>query len=491
MVMRISEDRFQDFMYAASKASKVILEAVNEDSSIHVYTHLDADGIAAGGIVGKTLQRLDAQFRIRITQWVDERIVEEILHEKPQMVLFTDLGTEYAETLSRKSQDIKVIVLDHHQVTRKFEDFICVNPHLHGIDGAKDVSGSGVAYFVAKALDVSNVDLAPIAIVGALGDLQDKYDQRMLGGLNQKIVEDAEKAGYLKVEKDLIFFGRETRPIHKALASTTSPFIPGISGAEDKALALLASLGIPLKHDDKWRALRDLTDEEKRRLCSALADYMVSSGLHYEISNLIGYVYTLTREEPWTPLRDGREFAVLLNAAGRMNKPGVGVAICMGDRSRALEEANSILEDYRKTINKYLSWIWEKPGRLSEFEHIYVVHGEDYVDDKIVGAISSIISTALPNPQKPLIAYAYVKGENIVKFSARTTDLMVSKGLNLGEIMQVAAERCLGKGGGHNIAAGAQIPKEKLAEFISLVDKLVAMQLAGEKIGGRAAHLLR
>ena len=70
-------------------------------------------------------------------------------------------------------------------------------------------------------------------------------------------------AGHLNVETDLLFFGRETRPIHKALACTTTPFISGISGEEDKSLALLVSLGITPKKDDKWRALRDLSEDEK------------------------------------------------------------------------------------------------------------------------------------------------------------------------------------------------------------------------------------
>jgi RecJ-like exonuclease len=440
--------------------------------------------VAAAGIIGKALYRLDARFRIRITQWVDEKLVAEILREKPQMVIFSDLGSDYANLLMQKTQEIKVVVLDHHQLSGEpSNSFPCVNPHLFGIDGARDISSAGVTYFVAKAIDKVNMDLAPIAVVGALGDLQDKYDQRMLGGLNEKIVEDAKSQGLLTIEKDLIFFGRETRPIHKTLASTTNPFIPGISGEEYKSLAFLASIDIKPKYGDKWRALRDLSEEEKRRLCSALADYLLSKGLHYEISNLIGHVYTLNKEEPWTPLRDGREFAVLLNAVGRMDKPGVGVAVCMGDRGSALEEASKILEEYRRTINRYLGWIMEKPERIREMENIYVVYGEDFIDDKIVGAISSILTTSLPNPEKPLIAYADVKEEGIVKVSARTIDATTSKGVNLGEVMQVAAEKCLGKGGGHNVAAGAQIPIENVETFIRLVNELVGKQLAGEKIG--------
>jgi len=482
--MVLDEKQITDFLDSASHAAKTILETVKENGVIHVFSHLDADGLAAAGIIGRALFRLDARFRIRITQWINDKAIEEILSEKPQLIVFTDLGSGYIDLLNEKLSDFKIVILDHHQVSgEKTANIVHVNPHLHEIDGARDISGSGVTYFAAKAMDKANIDSAPIAVVGALGDMQDKYDQRMLGGLNEKIVEDAKSTGLLTVEKDLIFFGRETRPIHRTLASTTNPFIPGISGEEDKSLAFLVSLDIKPKHGDKWRALRDLSEEEKKRLCSALADYLLSKGLHYEVSNLIGHVYILNREEPWTPLRDAREFSVLLNGTGRMDKPSLGVAVCMGDRGSALEEANKVLREYRRTLGKYLGWVMEKTERMEELENIYVVHGEDFLEDKIVGAISSILSSSLPNPEKPLIMYANVKEEEIAKFSARTVDMVTHRGVNLGEVMQVAAEKFLGKGGGHNIAAGAQVPIKNINQFIKLVDELVGKQLKGENNG--------
>jgi RecJ-like exonuclease len=480
-----SEDQVAGFLDSAEKAAKTIQETVKQDGLIQIFSHLDADGVAAAGIIGKALFRLDAMFRIRITQWIENKILGDVLSDKPQLIIFTDLGSGYVDLLNQKLSDFKIAILDHHQIVgQESGNFVHVNPHLHGLDGARDISGSGVAYFVSKALNKVNVDLAPIAVVGALGDMQDKYEQRMLGGLNGKIVEDATASGLLTVEKDLMFFGRETRPILKALASTTSPFIPGISGEEEKSLAFLKSLGIEPKNGDKWRALRDLTDDEKKRLCSKLAEHLVSMGLHSQVSSLVGHVYTLTREEPWTPLRDAREFAVLLNGTGRMEKAGLGVAVCMGDRASALEEANRVLEDYRRSINKYLGWVTEKPERMKEFVNIYVVYGEDFINDKMVGAVSSILTSSLPNSEKPLIAYANLQEEGIAKISARTTEAVISKGVNLGEIMQVAAEKFRGKGGGHNIAAGAQVPIEEIGNFIAAVDELVGKQLKGEKIAG-------
>jgi single-stranded-DNA-specific exonuclease len=485
--MAAEQKPIECFLESAAKAAEAILKTVEKDGFIHVFSHLDADGVAAAGIIGKALFRLDARFRLRVTQWVDEKIIGEIVADKPQLVVLTDFGSGYLELLNEKIPNFKVLILDHHQITKEVdnENFVHVNPHLYGIAGGTDVSGSGVAYFVSKAVSTDNVDLAPIALVGALGDLQDKNEDRKLCGLNELIVKDAVTAKFVTVEKDLRFFGRETRPIHRALSSTTNPFIPGLSGEEDKCLAFLASLDIKLKDGERWRALRDLAFDEKKRLSSALADYLISKGLHAEVENLIGNIYVLNHEEPWTPLRDAREFALILNSTGRLDRPSLGIALCMGDRTSALEEANRVLEDYRRNISTYLGWVMEKPERMKEFDYIYVIYGASFINEKIIGTISSILVSGLGNPEKPLIAFANIEKESAAKFSARTTDVALGKGVNLGDVMRVASEKFGGKGGGHNVAAGAQVPIDQVENFVLAVNELVAKQLKGEEIGSK------
>jgi single-stranded-DNA-specific exonuclease len=73
----------------------------------------------------------------------------------------------------------------------------------------------------------------------------------------------------------------------------------------------------------------------------------------------------------------------------------------------------------------------------------------------------------------------------LAKFSARTVDTVINKGVNLGEVMQVAAEKFQGKGGGHNIAAGAQVPIEDIDDFLKVVNELVGKQMKGERIGSQ------
>jgi single-stranded-DNA-specific exonuclease len=110
------------FLASAARAADVIVETVEKDGFIHVFSHLDADGVAAAGIMGKALFRLDARFRLRVTQWVDEKIIGEIVADKPQLVVLTDFGSGYLDLLNEKIPDIKVAILDHHQISGEVEN---------------------------------------------------------------------------------------------------------------------------------------------------------------------------------------------------------------------------------------------------------------------------------------------------------------------------------------------------------------------------------
>jgi single-stranded-DNA-specific exonuclease len=474
MNMAANNGQTEPFLDETRKAAKRILEHVRKGNTISIISHMDADGISAAGIMGAALSRINAVYRLRIERWFDGKVAESIAKEK-SLTILTDLGSGYLDVLNEKAKEKPLIILDHHQpIGEPDKAFLHINPQLFGFDSARDISGAGIAYLTAKAISEKNLDLACVGIVGALGDMQDKNKERRLGGINRLVVEDAVKSGGLELVTDLLFFGRETRPIHKALAYTTTPFIPGISGEEDKSLDFLIGQGIKPKIGEKWRALRDLSQDEKRQLFSALSDHLVSRGLKSDVAmNLLGMVYVLTREEPWTPLRDAREFSLLLNATGRTGKPGLGVAICMGDRGKCLEEANVALDEYRQAITEILRWIEAHPDRVEEMDSIYVLHGGESVDEKMISAVSTIIMTNMPNSEKPVIAYAAVPSENILKVSARTVDALTSRGFNIGEIMREASEKFSGTGGGHDVAAGAQVPIKNRESFLKYVDELV------------------
>jgi len=121
---------------------------------------------------------------------------------------------------------------------------------------------------------------------------------------------------------------------------------------------------------------------------------------------------------------------------------------------------------------------------MEEMESIYVLHGGQAIDEKVISAISTILSTNMPNMEKPVIAYSLIPGEDLIKVSARTVETLTRKGFNLGEIMHSAAEKFSGNGGGHDIAAGAQVPSDQRENFLKHVDELVRDSLMRLREGG-------
>jgi len=474
--------RVEEFFKACSQAGRVLASHVESYGFIPIFTHDDPDGLTAGAIIGQAVRRLGGCFHIRVLDRVTESLIREIEGSAGHsLYVFSEIGSGYVDLLKPLTSKGEILVLDHHKPLEDVEypKLTHVNPHHYGIDGASEISGSAVCYFTARSIDSENVDLAPLAVIGALGDLQDKDYGRKLAGLNLQVVEDAREAGLLTVSTDLMFYGRETRPIHKAIASTMNPFIPGLSGAEDQCYGFLVNLGIKLRENERWRTPAELTHEEKEKIFSEITAYLASKGFKSaSIFQLIGEVYTLVQEDKLTPLRDGREYASLLNACSKMEKPGLALSLCFGERGETLEEAQKLFNEYRRAISEAINRLLEEKDRVKALENIYLVEGYGLVDERKLSPVASLLSSSDTLGQDRPMMVVTETGEGEVKVSARTSRTLASRGVNLGEILRVAAEAVGGRGGGHSVAAGATLPREAFEEFLEKVKLMV-----GESLG--------
>ncbi|MBN1683436.1 DHH family phosphoesterase [Candidatus Bathyarchaeota archaeon] len=466
-----------DFLKSFESAVDVIKKHITEGNTIHIITHNDADGIASAGIISRTILRSGGLFKTTVEKRLDDVVFNRLAEENPKIIVFTDFGSGYLEKISQSLPNQDIIILDHHLIIgEKPDNIIQINPLNHNIDGSREIAASGVCYLLSKMIDERNKDLAHLGLIGALGDQQDKGNQKSFIGLNIFLEEEAIKNNQLKKKVDLIFYGYETRPIHRAIAYTTFPFIPGLSGREDNCVAFLNNVGIEFKNKEKLRSLSDLNEEEKRLLFSSLSNYMVSQGCDSSsVHNIIGTVYTFEKETPSTPLRDGREYASLLNACARMMRPSIGLSIVLGDRNESIIEAEQVVEEYRRKIGTYLDWVHEN-NRIKELSNIYVLDAGFEVDENIIGVIASILQgQGILKNTKPIISAAN-SNDGTTKISARGTDFIINAGLHLGKIMQEAAELCGGSGGGHDIAAGAFILQDNVEDFIRRVNEIVSKQ---------------
>jgi RecJ-like exonuclease len=457
------------------KRAEKIGEIINSSKEIHIVTHIDADGITAGTIAYQTLKRLGKDFSIEFVKDLDSETFEKLKNENHELVWFTDLGS----SISTDTPDINKIITDHHACPENSNKSFHLNPHLFDLDGSFEISGAGTTYLVSRAIDKKNLDLSSLAIVGACGDLQDRRF-RKLTGMNRDILSDGESVNAVKAKIDIRFFGRESRPIYKMLQFASDPILPGLSGREQACVAFLQELGITMKDGDSWRKWIDLCKDERRLILSSIAQLLLSKGFGHKITKrIIGEVYILINEQEGTEIHDSKEFATLLNSTARYGKCDVGLQVCLGDRGKYLSKARNLLLGHRQNLVVGLQFA--KDEGIIKREHLQFFHAGNGIRDTIVGIVANmLLNSEDVSNDLPLIGFAN-KGQGEVKVSARGTEALVEKGLNLSKAMKNAAAILDSIGGGHDIAAGATIPKGTEEEFLEILEKEIKSQLSSSK----------
>ncbi len=462
-------DRLTDALKHFCEKLRTSVEGGNE---VSIITHLDADGIIAGSIMAMALRRMGARYSVRAVSDMNSSVVENMKADGRDFYVITDLGGGWASNL-RKALDNKWVIIDHHEITEEEiltdDEAQILNPWKFGIDGGKEVSAGGMAYMVASTLDLKNRDLSAIAVVSAVADRQDQGDKRSFFGLNAEILKTAQSLGLVSVDIDIILTGRETRPPHEALAYTLFHYIDGLTWNNEACYVLLKNAGIKLKDNGgRWRVLAEFSQEEKSAIVEAVAKFVGSSDKRLSeilLDDLIGYVYTLAREDKRSLLRDAREFSTMLNACGRIGRAGVGIALCMGDRNTALSTGEEIMSTYKMTLRNNISTIFSEKWRLADDGKTTFVNGDGILEEAMLGAVSSLLSRS-PSFRGRVLFVRTLTKDGTYKFSSRKC-LHCKSQANLGVIMRQCSKALNGAGGGHSAAAGCSIPSSALEDFIA------------------------
>ena len=461
-------------------------ERLRRSESVLLASHIDADGLTSAAVATTALSRAGIDHEVVFEKQLDADTIAEIAATEHETALFTDFGSGQLDVITdhEAAGDFVPVIADHHRPADADTEFH-LNPLLFDLDGSTELSGAGTTYVLARALEgeagaddearADNRDLAALAVVGAVGDMQNSTGE--LVGANREIVAEGVAAGVLEETTDLALYGKQTRPLPKLLEYANDVRIPGISGSQRGATAFLSDLEIDLEGEDGWRRWVDLDSDERQRVASGLLQRAVARGVPADrIDDLVGTTYLLTGEPEGSQLRDASEFSTLLNATARYERADVGLAVCCGDRDDALDEAQSLLSNHRRNLATGIDWV--KREGVTQADHLQWFDAGDQIRDTIVGIVAGMaMGTDGVRGDRPVIAFA-TKNETETKVSARGTHRLVRSGLDLSAVVGEAARALDGDGGGHDVAAGATIPTDSKAAFVERADALVAEQLA-------------
>ena len=493
---------FEELFLSLKDAKDYFFKALEQSNPVvYIYTHLDADGLSSGAIIGKALYRKKIPFQIRILKQLEkEEIIKikEKITESGAFVILTDFGSgqylELKQQIDFTEEKKRILIIDHHlpqNVDNKDDSQILedkktskpwhVNPYFYGIDGSNEVSAAGLCYLFAKTIDEMNTDLASIGLVGAMGDIQNQAPNRAFFGLNSLILDDAITSDQIEVIDDLIF--SPIKPLNDAIAYSNDLNLPGLTGNSSKSLIFLKKIGILMENTNGTiKTLNDLDKDEKRKLSSAIIEY----ALKYQIdpeeisNNLVIKRYILKNEVVGSELHEINEFSNLLNSCGRSENGSLGIAIAMGDRQAAYQKAQEQLKEYKKKIMNFMNWLQEG-DKIHELKNIQYFFGEEKIPDTMIGTIASMLifdKSDLINKSMPIFGCAKREKEGVFKISARADKNLVKKGINLSEAIRNALEKSSLDvlGGGHPPAAGTKVPFDMINTFLEKCDEEIEHQ---------------
>lgn len=434
------------------------LEA-SRGKGIRIISYHDTDGVVGTAILIKAFKRLDKRFSLRVVKNLTQEVLEEeLLRQKNEVLVFCNIGLEYLDGFQKISHP--VFIFDNKKIdTNKLNDKIKVlGPHSTNSPEENHCMSSGACYLFAKTISKENQDLSSFAVIGIVSN----KEERAISPLNKEILSDARD---LKIKRGLLLYPA-TRPLRRALEYSTSFYLPGITGNGNGVIKLLKEVEI-----DPMKSLIELDEEEMSRLITAI---IVRGAKRRNQNELVGNLYTL---KFFNVEEDVREISVLIEACSRLGFSDVAVSYCLGD-SRAKIRAQDIYSEYRHELVSGLK-VAERINKIGG-KGFVILNARDQIKDAVVGTICSMLSKS-PTYDEGTILIGMAYNQDKIKVSAR---LVGRSGRNIKDLLDKTVLTFRGKHpgetiefGGHELAAGAMVPREKEEDFISALKENLEVEV--------------
>jgi len=309
---------------------------VESASRVRIFCHYDPDGTTSAAILVRAMMRRGKRIHASMAHALDRAAAARLREETNELLIVSDMGSGQLDLL--EGLPYPVVVLDHHKPIRDSETIAHINPHLDGVDGAREMCGATTTWLFTLILDERNWDLAGPALAGAIGDKQ------AVGGflgVNAALFAEAVDRKVVVPERRLAL---RDLPLGRALAVSIDPYFRGLSGRPDAAAAFLQAAGF-----DPEATVRQIDTTGRRKLASVLALRLVEQGATPEaLDVLVADRFWIEPDQMYA-----QDLEAYVNSCDRLEQEGLGMAVCLGDRE-ATAKAEKLLEEYTAKVLGYL-----------------------------------------------------------------------------------------------------------------------------------------
>jgi len=484
------------------QAREIAREHFRENVPTLVICHADGDGISSGALMYMGLWRMGCDVDFLIIHDLSEPVIEKIrrkMNEGYHRAVFCDFGAGNESVIAREFPNY--VILDHHEpevwVSERH-----LNPIFHGINDMTECSGSVTCFLLIYSLfdkefwdTVWGRKIAALAVLGAVADLQNVKYGRLIG-LNRDVLVFAKEIGAVDFWEDIGIYGRYTKPLPVAIAHH-SPKLPEPLSDPSKCAAWLISKGFKIYEEENghryWRRLKDLSEEEKKRLLEELEVFLATSVNNEDefveyVESLRNEVYELTvykGSELEKFSLDPRELATFLNSCTRQSDYETAFSLLWGDIV-AVEKAMKNYRLYRSLIREALEAVRSGFVKPQYYNNFVFYNFANMINEKVTGVIATkLMKRELKNRRIPHVVAAYHTDpamRGMVKISFRAPLELSEKNLNVGkffaglkEIFRKIDPRV--DGGGHKAACAITIPIKYLPKVLELLDEYLSSVL--------------
>lgn len=399
------------------KAVSRILLAVERNEKITVYGDYDVDGVTSVTLAYLYLKSIGASVDYYIPTREGEgyglsvRAIDLLKESGTELIITVDTGiTAKEETDYAKSIGIDTVVTDHHECLSVIPD-VCavVNPHRADCNYPfKELAGVGVVFKLVCATELTrNKDLS--------------YED-VIGGICKKYC-------------DLVSLG------------TVADVMPLVD--ENRAIV---SMGLENMSKDPRIGIEALIDASNN---IANARPVVSKTYTKKKRKIdAGYI--------------GFGIAPRINAAGRISNAAMAVELLLSedynDAYRRAEELCEINIQRQTEENKIAESAYSIVEETHDFEHdkIIVILGDTW-HPGIIGIVASRVTEKYGLPTILISFDGAMEDEPLPSDVGKGSGRSI-KGLNLAEGLKYC-EDCLERYGGHELAAGLSVRRDKIDEF--------------------------
>ncbi|WP_370931178.1 single-stranded-DNA-specific exonuclease RecJ [Bartonella sp. DGB1] len=185
------------------RCGEILVNAILSKQKIAIFGDYDVDGVCSSSILSKFLENFAIEHEVYIPDRMyegygaNETALTELINKGYKLIILVDCGSGNIDLLRdvQKLNDIKIIVLDHHQIIDDLpDDLVVVNPNrIDDFSGLGNLCAAGVVFMVLVHIsrllrNSTNTNLPNLLELLDLVALATICDVMTLVGLNRSFV---------------------------------------------------------------------------------------------------------------------------------------------------------------------------------------------------------------------------------------------------------------------------------------------------------------